>query len=117
MAAAGTLTTSLGASTHRSDMPSVTLKLKMKAEADGGRHSRLNEGYCPHLVAEGTSEWLGVRVIHCPDGVDPVAEAIVKFSLMYHPSVDYSPLQVGAVVAVMEGPRAVGAGTVVELIP
>jgi translation elongation factor EF-Tu-like GTPase len=97
-------------------MPSVIVKLKMKTEADGGRHSPFNQGYCPHLVAESTSEWLGVRVIHCPEWVYPGTEAMVEFSLMYYPSLDYGALQAGTVVEVMEGPRAVGTGVVLELI-
>jgi translation elongation factor EF-Tu-like GTPase len=84
----------------------------MKPESDGGRHGPFNEGYCPHLVAEGKTEWLGVRVVHCPDLVHPGEEKELEFELMYARSVDYSALARGRAFSILEGAKIVGTGMV-----
>src|SRR5262245_34968196 len=95
--------------------PSVVTRIQMKPEASGGRHAPFTEGYCPHFVVAGHSEWLGVRVVQCPGPVAPGDEAEVVFALMYHPQLDYSVLQVGTTFDVMEGPHAVATGRVLQI--
>ena len=87
----------------------------MRAETDGGRHGPFTEGYRPHFVVAGHSEWLGVWALECPGPVAPGDTAEVVFALLYHPAVDYSPLQPGCEFAVHEGPRVIATGTVLSL--
>ena len=84
----------------------------MKPESAGGRHGPFNEGYCPHLVAEGKTEWLGVRVVRCPDLVHLGEERELEFELMYAPSVDYHDLAPGRAFSILEGSKVVGTGMV-----
>ena len=92
--------------------PRILVRVTMKREDDGGRHAAFTEGYCPHLVAEGTETWLGVRASACPGPVAPGDTAEVGFELMYYPGLDYSALVPGTKFFVMEGARAVGEGIV-----
>ena len=71
-------------------------------------------GYMPHLVAEGGTEYLGVRFVGGPQPVfgEP---AVFELVLMY-PGVDYSPLVPGAAVTVREGGRVVARGRVLERV-
>jgi translation elongation factor EF-Tu-like GTPase len=95
--------------------PGVVARIRMKPENEGGRHGHFTEGFCPHFVVVGHETWLGVRVSQCPGPVAPGNEADVVFSLMYHPRVDYSILKVGTSFQMMEGPRVVATGVVIEL--
>ena len=67
-------------------------------------------GYMPHLVVEGSTEYLGVRFV---DGPQPVFGVPTVFELvLMYPGVDYSPLVSGAVVTVREGGSIVARGRV-----
>ena len=97
--------------------PRISVSLTMLDEEHGGRHSGFTRGYAPHFVAEGRSEWLGVRALS-PVVASPVMEPFqASFSLMYAPEVDYSALRSGSCFAVHEGPKVVGTGTVLEWLP
>jgi len=96
--------------------PELTIRLTMKKESEGGRHGPFTAGYCPHLVATASAEWLGVRVSASPGPVPPGDTADVRVELLYHPNLDYSVLSPGAQFQVMEGPRVVGEGTVLAPI-
>ena len=69
----------------------------------------------PHLVVEGSSEYLGVRFVGGPQPVFDVP-AVFELFLMY-PEVDYSPLVPGAAFTVREGGRVVAKGRVLERRP
>jgi translation elongation factor EF-Tu-like GTPase len=84
----------------------------MRTERDGGRHAPFSEGYCPHLIADGTDCWLAVRASLCPGPVAPGETAEVRFELTNYPSLDYSALAEGSGFTIREGSRAVGSGTV-----
>jgi len=86
----------------------------MRTEAEGGRPCPFTEGYRPHLVVNGRSDWLGVWALECPAAVAPGDTAQVVFGLLYHPAVDYSALQSGVEFEVHEGPRVVATGTVLS---
>lgn len=86
----------------------------MKAEADGGRHGPFSEGFCPHFVATGKTEWLGVRAVRCPQFVYPGEEKEVDFELLYSPDVDYSDLSAISSFSIYEGPKNIGEGIVLE---
>ncbi len=92
--------------------PTIRARIKMKAEPEGGRHGPFNDGYCPHLVVEGKSEWLGVRTVKCSTFVYPGEEREISFELMYAPTLDYRDLEIGSRFAIHEGPKTVGEGTV-----
>ncbi len=87
----------------------------MRPEFDGGRHGPFTEGYRPHFIVSGHSDWLGVWALKCPGPVSPGDTAEVVFGLLYFPAVDYSALQPGAEFAVHEGPRVVATGTVLSV--
>jgi translation elongation factor EF-Tu-like GTPase len=86
----------------------------MKPESAGGRHGPFNEGYCPHLVAVGKTEWLAVRVVRCPELVYLGEEKELEFELMYSPRLDYSDLAPGSAFSIHEGPKTVGTGVVIS---
>ena len=96
-------------------MPSVTLNLEMKSTSDGGRTGPFKEGYKPHLVVSGKEDYLGVCLIDCPQWVHPGTNTNVKFSLVYHPSVNYDVLNIGSNVEVREGGKIVGFGKIIAL--
>ncbi len=95
-------------------IPRVLVHLKMKPESGGGRHAPFTEGYRPHFIVLGHSDWLGVTATRCPGPVAPGTEADVEFELVYHPKVDYAALHAGAEFTMQEGPRVVATGTVLE---
>lgn len=70
----------------------------------------------PHLVAEGgNGEYLGV--VFCAEaGMELTAEtpAECRLGLLYHPRVDYSPLLPGRAFKIVEGPKPVGEGIVID---
>jgi translation elongation factor EF-Tu-like GTPase len=90
----------------------VVAHLKMKPEAEGGRHAPFTEGYRPHFVIPPDGEYLCVTAIQCPGPVAPGDEVDVEFHLDYHPRVDYSALQVGTQFEMREGSRAVATGRI-----
>lgn len=94
---------------------SVLTRIHMKPYGAGGRGAPFTEDYCPDFVVSGQSERLQVRVIQCSGPVAPGEVADVVFALMYHPQRDYSSLQVGVTFDVMEGPRAIATGRVLEV--
>jgi hypothetical protein len=82
--------------------------------AAGGRRSLPSPGsgqYMPHLVADGGTEYLGVRFVAGPQPEFGVRSEFVV-ALAYHPRVDYAALAPGATFTVREGPRVVGSGRV-----
>ncbi|TLD72560.1 hypothetical protein FEM03_00345 [Phragmitibacter flavus] len=95
--------------------PTIRTRIKMKAEEEGGRPGPFNEGYAPHFVVAGKTEWLGVRAVRCPEFVYPKEERVVDFELMYTPGLDYRDLTIGSHFAIHEGPKVVGNGVVIEL--
>ena len=95
--------------------PELAIRLTMRKESEGGRNAPFATGYCPHLVATGSSEWLGVRVSASLGPVAPGETADVRVELLYHREVDYSVLSPGARFQLMEGPRVVGEGTVLAV--
>ncbi len=95
-------------------MSKVLVQLRMKSEANGGRHSAFTQGYSPHFVVKGTNEWLAVRSIEHQGQIAPGAAEHVRFELMYYPKINYGALTVGAEFEVMEGARSVATGTVLE---
>lgn len=90
-----------------------TIKVKVKFYADK-RNSfpSLNYGYRPHFVASGDTEMLGVEFLE--SGLakfNEFGEAVVK--LLYN-KVDYSKLEKGVTFNIVEGPRVVGEGSVLD---
>jgi len=70
-------------------------------------------GYRPHLRVPPSDELLGVEFVDGPDGPAPVGIPIsgtVRF--LYEPAVSYVPLEVGAEIEVVEGPKVVARGRV-----
>jgi translation elongation factor EF-Tu-like GTPase len=92
--------------------PGVVVHLKMKLEADGGRHAPFTEGYRPHFVIQPDGEYLSVIATRCPGPVAPGDEAEVEFDLVYHPNVSYNALRAGTEFEMREGARAVATGRV-----
>src|SRR5690349_5030136 len=72
------------------------------SESEGGRHGPFTEGYCPHFIAEGSMEWLGVRGSSCPGPVAPGDTAELRVELLYHPELHYSALEPGSKFKVVE---------------
>jgi len=76
--------------------------------------SNLNNGkYCPHLVIKGSDQLLGVNFI---DGEEVIFDkAIGANALPLYETVDYSALQAGTEILLMEGGNVVGEGIVKEI--
>lgn len=98
-------------------MNSIIANITMKSEADGGRPCGFWTNYRPHLVPNGTEDYLGVSVIGVPESeaVLPGTVRRVSFELMY-PGVDYGGLCVGASFEIREGQRMVGEGVVTDTL-
>ena len=95
------------------DVPRVIVELTFLTPADGGREhpppqppwGDRGRWYMPHALAEGQSEYLGVRFIAGP-AVAAGQRGRFELALMY-PEVDYSALQPGVAITIREGPRVV----------
>jgi translation elongation factor EF-Tu-like GTPase len=94
--------------------PMITADVQLLPPNEGGRNHPFNQGYVPHVVVEGNSEWLGVRVINQEQWVQPGQSVILEFELMYWPRVGYEKLIPGARFRLVEGPNTIGHGTVRE---
>jgi translation elongation factor EF-Tu-like GTPase len=101
----------------RTGMPYVEVEVQFSSSDSGGRLTPAyldDQGYRPHFrIGEG--ELLGVEFVDGPD--DPVAPgngsyATVRFS--YWPGVNYDALVEGATFDIIEGPKVVGHGRVVQ---
>lgn len=87
------------------NLPEIEVELRMQRS--------LFDGYRPHLqVDEG--EYLGVSFFDVSSDISPGDQHRVKAHLVYWPSVDYSPLKVGAEFKVREGANTVGVGVVIH---
>ena len=72
-----------------------------------------NGKYCPHLVIKGAEQLLGVNFI---DGEDVIFDQPVRANaLPVYETVDYSALQAGTEILLMEGGNVVGEGIVKEI--
>ena len=81
----------------------------------GGRSSLPKlDGYMPHLVLDGGSDYLGVRFV---EGPQPIFDTpiVSEFELMYQ-GVDYAPLIPGVSFTVREGARIVARGRVLRIV-
>ena len=67
--------------------------------------------YCPHFVAKGTSDYLGVCFL---DGTECAFDkpALGNAQPLYPDTMDYGPLSDGAEFLIYEGANAVGRGRV-----
>ena len=74
----------------------------------------LNNGmYYPHIVIKGTEEYLGINFI---DGEDVIFNKQIEANaLPLYETVDYSALQAGTEIFIMEGGNIVGEGIVKEI--
>ena len=74
----------------------------------------LNNGkYCPHLVIKGSDQQLGVNFI---DGEDVIFDKPIRANaLPVNEELDYSALQAGIELLIMEGVNVVGEGIVKEI--
>jgi len=93
----------------------IKARISVLTHEDGGRSTPFwpkGGVYRPHLRV-GAGEMLGVQFVDGPDEVAPGAKAEVVMQLLY-PGVDYSSLVPGATFTVLEGPRVVATGIVVD---
>lgn len=97
----------------------VLVELTFLSQEEGGKKhppmppwGRDGIWYMPHLVVDGQSEYLGVRMIAGPELSAGQSGAFV-LSLMY-PQVDYSLVIPGAKVTMREGGKTIGKGVVVQ---
>ena len=93
----------------------VESKVHFFPTVDGGRRGPVEPStgpYLPHLRVE-EGEHLGVRLVGGPDVVYPGDLAEVTWALLYE-GVDYSALQPGTDFEIIEGPTAIGSGTVIR---
>ena len=101
----------------------IIAELTFLSRAEGGRKNPPNPnwvperdlGYMPHVVVEGSNEYLGVRFLSGPKPVLFGEAARFEMLLMY-PGVDYSALVPGAMVTVREGKRIVARGRILSRI-
>lgn len=113
--------------------PQIIAEIVMLSPSDGGRthgiHIDNNVRYMPHLVVDdrsnrtaktdvygvSTENYLGVLFEPAESLTDPsTGSGRYPLRLMYHPSVDYNSLVVGATFTVREGGRIVGHGLVIQ---
>jgi translation elongation factor EF-Tu-like GTPase len=98
--------------------PWIIAEVKFFSAEEGGRKQPLilSIGYMPHFRIVGDSEYLGVKFIEAPEGIVITQEAInIKVQLIYYPDVSYQKLVSGESFEIMEGPRVVGKGKVIQV--
>jgi len=99
------------------DIPTIDVEMTFLTKAEGGREQppilTTPSMYRPHLVV-GDGEYLGVIFLSAPERVQAQSPFTATLGLVYHPSVDYSPLVSGAEFTVREGPRLVARGRVLK---
>lgn len=98
--------------TSGSRVPRVKLAVELLPMALGGRTTgvSLREArWRPHLRVSPSSEWLGVKFVGGPAELLPGARSEAVAELVYaETGVDYSALQPGIVVDILEGATVVG---------
>ncbi len=71
--------------------------------------------YKPHFRVNAKGEYLGVAFVDGPDTLEPGDEGEITVALLYvDTGVDYSSLQIGTAVEVMEGHTIVATGTILR---
>lgn len=99
--------------------PVIRARVTIYSADRGGRRLPIHltgSRYMPHLVVDGgNGEYLGV--LFCAE-VDMELTAEIPtdcdLGLLYHPQVDYSPLLAGRRFKIVEGPKPVGEGIVID---
>jgi len=99
----------------------VIAELTFLSRSEGGRRippdpnspPEKGIGYLPHIVVDGTTDYLGVRFERGPEKIVCGEKAVFELALFY-PAVDYSALVPGARITVREGHRVVARGCVLE---
>lgn len=116
--------------TPMSEKPILEVEATFLTIEQGGRKLMPDLGagrYMPHLVVQppevrtavvegnvGVEDYLGVAFIAGPMPVVAGQPALFTIESMYHPSVSYESLDVGATFTIREGARVIGYGTVLR---
>jgi hypothetical protein len=96
------------------DRPRITAQLSLPAERNGGRRASISNDYRAHVLVDGIGEFLGVRTTRMEAPLLAGSTGLVELEFLYHPDVDYSPLQPGIKFTMQEGPIVVAEGQVVQ---
>jgi hypothetical protein len=98
----------------------VSLRIRLLSPGENGRTTPIAgsahpAAYKPHLRVGGDGEYLGVAFVDGPPWIHPGEEAEVTAALIYTGTgVDYSGLQAGASISVVEGSHTVARGHVLR---
>jgi translation elongation factor EF-Tu-like GTPase len=95
--------------------PSLLARIKVKSEKDGGRSKSLTKGLRPHLLVAGHDVWMGISIDSISAPIGAGLEYEIVASLIYHPKVDYGVLKEETKFEIMEGPRSIATGVVLEV--
>ncbi len=112
------------------ERPIIEVEATFLASEQGGRQLMPDLGagrYMPHLVVQppgvrtavvegnhGVEDYLGIAFVAGPEPVIAGRSGHFTIELLYHPSVNYEPLQEGTTFTIREGGHVVGYGTVVR---
>jgi hypothetical protein len=95
----------------------IEIEVRFLNAEDGGRQwlPNLKAGtYRPHLRVPPDKMMLGVEFVDGPPILEPNVAVRATLRPLYAPSIDYSTLAVGTHFDVVEGPRVVAHGVIVQ---
>jgi hypothetical protein len=91
----------------------VTVRFLSHTEG-GRRHPPSLPGFMPHFVVPPSNEMLGITFIDGPVDILPNDDAMATVRCLYEPMVSYDGLRVGTQFQIVEGPKLIGSGTVLN---
>jgi hypothetical protein len=101
--------------TQRYEIP-TWFEVDVEFYSEGGRKRPVALGsgkYWPHLRVAGDGEYLGVKFVRGPEWVELGSSARAIVETIFE-GVDYTKMKSGIHFEILEGPRAVGRGTVLR---
>jgi len=82
---------------------------------EGGRkHPPSLPDFMPHFVVPPSNEMLGIAFIDGPVDMLPNEEVTARVRCLYEPMVSYDALRIGTRFQIVEGPKLIGSGIVLN---
>ena len=80
----------------------------------GRKHPPPLVGFMPHFVVPPSREMLGIAFIDGPNDILPNDDVSATVRCLYEPLISYDVLKVGTQFQIVEGPRLIGTGIVLN---
>ena len=93
----------------------LTVTVRFLSHDEGGRkHPPSLPGFMPHFVVPPSNEMLGIAFIDGPVDIFPNDDSTATVRCLYEPMVSYDALKVGTQFQIVEGPKLIGSGIVLN---